>query len=409
MSFVIAAEPEQFRTEFCDWLEENAPQSLWGTVSTPFHGHWGGRNSAFESRDHKFWFERCAALGLTAPHWPTEYGGAGMDSAHFRVFSEELKRRQLPLPLVGLGLTMIGPILLAEGTPEQKAEHLPKIANGEIRWCQGYSEPNAGSDLANLSTKAERDGDFFVVNGQKVWTSHADISDWIFCLVRTRFEGKKQAGITFLLIDMNTPGISVRPIPLISGDSVFCETFFENVRVPAGHVVGQVNEGWGVAKALLAHERTVVGESIAAGGARLPALKSYTLKEHAVEVIGLDETGRLADPLLRHEIAQNEMDQATVGLVIEQVNLVLKAGGQPGPESSILKVVGTELNQRRWELGVTIGGSNAIGWDSDSFSDRDLSLPRQFLRSRGNTIEGGTSEIQRNIMAQSVLGLPKVK
>ena len=405
--FHVASDPEQFRLDLGSWLEDNAPKSLWETVSTPFQGHWGGRNSDFETSDHQLWFERSLALGWTAPAWPRKFGGGGMSAAHHRVFVEELRSRGLPLPLVGFGLTMIGPILLAAGNDEQKTAHLPKIARGEIRWCQGYSEPNAGSDLANLRTKAERDGDDFIVSGQKVWTSHADKSDWIFCLVRTKTEGKKQGGISFLLIDMNSPGITVRPIPLISGNSPFCEVFLDKVRVPASHVVGVVNAGWGVAKALLAHERSMVGESLAAGGARLSALATYTVRDHAIEVLGLGPDGRLTDPLLRDEVIRSEMDQEGMRRIIAQINEVLRTGGQPGPESSILKVVGTELNQRRWELATKLAGLDSCGWKSEAFSERDQAITRQWLRSRGNSIEGGTNEIQRNIMARQVLGLPK--
>jgi acyl-CoA dehydrogenase len=324
-----------------------------------------------------------------------------------RVFHDCLQKRGLPKPLVGFGLTMIGPILLAHGNDAQKALHLPKIVRGEIRWCQGYSEPDAGSDLANLRTRAVKDGTDFVVDGQKVWTSMADQSDWIFCLVRTSSEGKKQTGITFLLIDMATPGITVQPIRLISGASPFCEVFFEGVRVPEDHVVGEVDDGWRVAKALLAHERSMVGESIAAGGARQPILFSYDLKAHAIERVGLGDDGKLADPLLRDAIIRSEMEQEGMRQIVQQVSEALKAGDQPGAESSILKVVGTELNMRRWELAAQIAGPSGLGWEGEGYADRDVAIARQWLRSRGNSIEGGSSEIQRNIIATQVLGLPR--
>ena len=405
--FVVASDPEVFRKDFCAWLEENAPKPLWDTVTTPFRGHWGGKRGGFDTPAHEQWFERCLVHGWTAPGWPKEYGGGGMSTDHCRVFSQELRNRGLPMPLVGFGLTMIGPILLAEGSEEQKAEHLPKIVAGEIRWCQGYSEPGSGSDLASLSTRAEIDGDDFVLDGQKVWTSHAERSDWIFCLVRSRTEGKKQAGISFLLFDMNTPGITVRPIMLISGQSPFCEVFFDSVRVPMSQMVGGLHDGWRVAKSLLAHERTMVGESLAAGGARPTQLDSYTIRDHALETVGLDDQGRLKDPLLRDEIIRSEMDQEGMRQIIGQINQVIRAGGQPGAESSILKIVGTELNQRRWELALRMAGEDGLGWEGDDYSERDRALPRQWLRSRGNTIEGGTSEIQKNIMAVHVLGLPR--
>ncbi len=403
----VPDDPEEFRAVLGLWLEQNAPRSLWNTVSTPFQGHWGGTRTPFPSDDHRLWYERCLPLGLTAPSWPEKYGAAGLSTAHARVWAQELQSRELPLPLVGFGLVMIGPILLSEGSEELKDEHLPKIVQGHIRWCQGYSEPGAGSDLAALRTRAERDGDHFVVSGQKVWTSHAERADWIFCLVRTSTEGRKQAGISFLLIDMTSPGITVQPIQLISGASPFCEVFFEDVRVPVANVVGDIDNGWRVAKALLQHERTVVGESIAAGGARPPELNDYTLRQHALELIGLGPDGRLDDAGIRDEIIASEMDMAVMKLAVRQANERLKAGAHPGSVSSVLKLAGTELNQRRWELAGRIGGLDATGWDGPEFIPRDKALSRHLLRSRGNTIEGGTSEVQKNIVATAILKLPK--
>ncbi len=403
----FSTDPNVFAEELAAWLEEHAPRSLWHTVSTPFQGHWGGRDGGFPSEDHRIWFETCLALGWTAPTWPRIYGGGGMSADCHRVFRQALVDRGLPLPLVGFGLTMIGPILLAEGNDAQKMEHLPKIVVGDIRWCQGYSEPDAGSDLANLRCRARLDGDEYVVDGQKIWTSHAELSDWIFCLVRTNTEGKKQAGITFLLIDMRSPGITVRPIELISGSSPFCEVFFDGVRVPAGNVVGRVNGGWGVAKALLAHERSMVGESVAAGGARPEILQGYTLRDHARQRVGVDAEGRLRDPLIRDAIARNEMKQEAMKLLVRRINDRIRVGAHPGPESSILKLVGTELNQERWELAVDLLGLDGVGWSGPGFSERDLAITHHVFRSRGNTIEGGSSEVQRNIVAQRVLGLPR--
>ncbi|MCP4806339.1 MAG: acyl-CoA dehydrogenase [Proteobacteria bacterium] len=386
------------------WIEENAPASLRGTASTPFQGYWGG-NSEFMSADQRLWFERCLERGWTAPKWPVEYGGGGMSVEEHRTWTEELQRLRMPLPLVGIGLTMIGPILLEAGSEAQKAEHLPPIIRGELRWCQGYSEPEAGSDLASLVCSTRFEGDEIIVNGQKIWTSHAEVSDWIFCLVRTD-TSTKHGGISFLLIDMTSPGITTRTIELISGASPFCEVFLDDVRVPASNLVGEVNKGWGVAKALLRHERGMVGESIAAGGARLPVLQRWTLRDAAIERIGLVD-GRLADPLLRDRIAQAEMDQECMRLTVKRANDKLKAGDNPGAETSILKIAGTELNQRRWDIGMAIAGPDGLGWEGDDYTDIDRGLARQWLRSRGNSIEGGTNEIQRNIVARHVLGLPK--
>jgi len=398
-------ELDRFRRDTVAWIEAHAPRGLYGTATTPFQGYWGGTRSGFPSDDYRVWFEAALARGWTAPAWPRAYGGGGLSTGEYNVFREELLARKLPLPLVGLGIAMIGPILLSRASADLQAIHVPRIVRGEVRWCQGYSEPGAGSDLASLTTKAVRDGEDFVINGQKIWTSHADISDWIFCLVRTSTEGKKQAGITFLLIDMQSPGITTRPITLISGASPFCEVFFEDVRVPVSQVVGEINAGWGVAKALLAHERGTVGESIAAGGARLEDLEGYTVRGHAIDTVGLDEHGALDDPILRDRLARSEMEQEAMRLMVRRYNDTLRAGGQPGPESSLFKLVGSELNQRRWELAADIAGLDGLFWSEGPISIG--SLARQWLRSRGNTIEGGSSEIQRNIVARHVLGLPK--
>lgn len=397
---------EPFREELRAFLDEHAPHSLRGTALTPFQGHWGGRNGEFESEDQKYWFDVMLARGLTAPTWPREYGGGGLSMSEYRIFKEELTRLGLPLPLVGFGLVMIGPILLSAGSEDQKAEHLPKIVRGEIRWCQGYSEPNAGSDLAALGTRAVIEGDELVINGQKIWTSHAERADWIFCLVRTRTEGKRQAGITFVLIDMETPGISTRPIELISGASPFCEVFFEDARAPLSNVIGDLHDGWRVAKALLAHERGMVGESVAAGGARAPILSTFNLRDYATEKVGLKD-GILADPLIRDRVVRSEMEQELMTHTVRRANDRMRVGHQPGPESSIFKIVGTELNMRRWELAVEIGGLDGIGWQGDAYSEVETAMTRQWLRSRGNSIEGGTSEVQRNIISLHVLGLPK--
>jgi alkylation response protein AidB-like acyl-CoA dehydrogenase len=297
---------------------------------------------------------------------------------------------------------MIGPTLLRFGTEEQKREHLPRICRGEIRWCQGYSEPDAGSDLASLKTRAVRDGDHFVVSGTKVWTSYADQSDWIFALVRTDPEARKQDGITFLLIDLESPGVTVRPILLISGSSPFCETHFEQVRVPVRNVVGKIDGGWGVAKALLGHERSMIADAFGTarrrGMASLPAL--------AREYLG-EAQGRIADPGLRDAIAQNEMDARCFALTLERTRDAARAGHQPGPETSLFKIYGTELNQRRSALQVRLAGPQGLAWEAGAgFEEEEAERARNWLRSRGNSIEGGTSEIQLNIIAKRVLGLP---
>ena len=323
------------------------------------------------------------------------------------MLQSELVRLRLPPPLIGFGLAMIGPTLLEFGTEAQKLEHIPKIVQGEIRWCQGYSEPGAGSDLASLKTSAVLDGDRFIINGQKVWTSYAEKADWIFCLVRTNTHAK-QAGITFILIDMETPGITTRPIGLISGASPFCEVFFSDVVAYPKDVIGEVDRGWTVAKALLGHERSMVGEvfaqSVSGGEMELVGLA----REH----VGVGADGRVTDLLLRDHIIRVAMDERAFMLTVKRIKdgmVAAKREGKramPGHESSILKLFGTELNQRRRQLAVEILGADGLGWSGDGYAPGHLAMTREWLRSRGNTIEGGTSEIQLDIIAKHTLGLP---
>ncbi|MEZ4334889.1 MAG: acyl-CoA dehydrogenase family protein [Myxococcota bacterium] len=398
---------ESFRRETRAWLEANAPASLVGQVGNELEGTWGGRKATYPSADTKRWLDRMAERGWTAPTWPREYGGGGLSSAQAKVLAQLLRELKLPPPLIGFGLTMIGPTLLRFGNEAQKRLHLPRITRGEIRWCQGYSEPGAGSDLASLQTKAVREGDHFVINGTKVWTSYADKADWIFALVRTDPNArKKQEGITFLLIDMDTPGVSVSPILLISGKSPFCETHFQDVRVPVENVVHEIGAGWTVAKALLGHERTMIADAFGAAGPRPDKQGGRSfLAQTAVEKLG-EREGRIADPVLRDEVAAFEMESRAFALTVQRTKDAARAGHQPGSESSMFKIYGTELNQRRYELLVRLLGPDALGWEGPGFSDGDLEITREWLRSRGNTIEGGTSEIQLNILAKHVLGLP---
>jgi alkylation response protein AidB-like acyl-CoA dehydrogenase len=392
------ADLEAFRTDARRWLDANAPAGIRTPPRSPDELCWGGRKTRYAD-DVRRWLDLMASRGWTAPTWPREYGGGGLSKAEAKVLAEEMAKLRLRPPLTGFGLAMIGPLLLQEGSEELKREHLPPIVRGEIRWCQGYSEPGAGSDLASLQTKAVRDGDVFVLNGQKVWTSYGDKSDWMFILVRTDFDAPKHAGITFLLMDMESPGITVRPIKLISGYSPFCETFLADVRVPVRNVVGRVNGGWMLAKALLGHERTMIADAFKE---RDDARRLVTMaKRH------LGETdGRVADPVARDRITQVEMDQACLDWTLARARDNAKAGHKPGPESSIFKYYGTELNQRRRELMVSILGPQALGWDGPGFEDDELKTTRDWLRSRGNTIEGGTSEVQLNVIAKRVLGLP---
>ena len=393
---------ESFRRELKEFLE-GLPKQL-GELPPPTAEFWGGRKPELAHPNSKRYCELMAARGLTAPTWPKEYGGGGLDKQQARVLIEELRRANLPVPLVGFGLSMIGPTLLQFGTEEQKQEHLPKIVKGEIRWAQGYSEPNAGSDLASLQTSARLDGDEFVLNGQKVWTSYGDKADWMFCLTRTDSGAKKQEGITFLLFDMDQPGCEVRLIKLISGNSPFCETFLSDARAKRKDVIYGVNKGWTVAKALLGHERNMIGDVFGTSGAAR-GRTSTPLAEIGRQYVG-EKDGRIADPLLRDRIAQTMLDERCFALTTQRSADQLKAGHRPGAESSIFKIYGTELNQRREELMLSIRGPQSLGWEGTGFDDKELMQTRTWLRSRGNTIEGGTSEVQLNIIAKHVLDLP---
>jgi acyl-CoA dehydrogenase len=259
------SELEAFRTEIRAWIEANCPPEMKTPIKSDDDTCWGGRNFVFQSEAQKQWMERCAAAGLTVPDWPKDYGGAGLSPAETKIFRQEMARAGARSPLNSFGIWMLGPALLKFGTEEQKRHYLPQIARGEIRWCQGYSEPGSGSDLVSLQTFGEDKGDHWVVNGQKIWTSYADKADWIFCLVRTDKENKYQ-GISFLLFDMTTPGVTTKPIKLISGNSPFCETFFDNVVVPKHQIVGELNRGWDVAKYLLGHEREMISGMGGDGG-----------------------------------------------------------------------------------------------------------------------------------------------
>jgi acyl-CoA dehydrogenase len=377
-----------FRDEIRGWLADNCPPSM----RTPMRSGdevWGGRRASFPSPDAKLWFERCVARGYTVPTWPVAYGGAGLSAEDAAIFDEELRAIGGRRPLISFGIWMLAPVLFEYANDAQKRQHLPAIARGEIRWCQGYSEPGAGSDLASLATRAVRepDGAEYVVDGAKVWTSHANLADWMFCLVRTDSGGPKHEGISFLLIDMTSPGISVRPIQLISGSSPFCETRFDAVRVPAANLVGREGGGWQIAKRLLEHERQIIS-----------VMRDLAPEDTETLPAMLRRTG--GGPALRDRVAQAELDFLCNRLTMERMREA------PGVASSMFKLYGTELNKRRKELRVLLGGYRGLGWEGPEFGDDELRSTREWLRSRANSIEGGTSEIQLNIIAKRVLGLP---
>ena len=394
---------EAFRAEAKAWLEENCPQEMRDGAGGEDNICWGGRNWTFQSEAQKIWLERMAAKGWTVPAWPKEYGGGGLSKEEVKALKAEMRAIGARSPLESFGIWMLGPALLKYGTHEQKLHFLPPITRGEIRWCQGYSEPNAGSDLASLQCKCEDKGDHWLVNGQKIWTSYADESDWIFVLVRTDPSATKHNGISFILINMAEEGVSTKPIKLISGKSPFCETFFDDVKVPKEHadgvnaVVGDLNRGWDVAKYLLTHER----EMISGGGGGL--LGGRGLGEVAASEIGL-ENGKLADGMLRSKIAQAEIDGWAFLLTLERMKDEAKAGQGVGANSSMLKYYGTEFNKRRFELMMDAGGSDELEWEGER--TKDGKLARNWLRTKANSIEGGTSEVQLNIIAKRILELP---
>jgi acyl-CoA dehydrogenase len=379
---------DQFRAETRAWLETNCPPDMREPVRSDADICWGGRDQSALTPAQKQWMDRMAARGWTVPDWPKDYGGGGLSPAETKILREELRRINARNPLNSFGISMLGPALLKYGTEEQKREHLPKIARGEIRWCQGYSEPNAGSDLASLATSAEDAGDAYIVNGQKVWTSYADKADWIFCLVRTSKESK-QGGISFLLFDMASEGVSTKPILLISGYSPFCETFFDNVKVPKSQRVHDENKGWDVAKYLLGHEREMIS------GMGLGQTGADPLIEAA---------RRGVDPILRGQIALFEVRSRAFAAMSERFIDELKAGKAHPAQPSMMKYYGTELNKARHELLMAAGGSDALEWESEASNHG--AAARAWLRTKANSIEGGTSEIQLNIVAKRILELP---
>jgi len=389
---------EQFREDVRSWLEENCPASMRTPMTGDENVCWGGRKFSYQSDEQKLWLDRMAARGWTVPQWPTEYGGAGLSSLENKVLQQEMSRLGCRVPLTSFGIMMLAPALLKYANEAQKLEHLPKIARGEIRWCQGYSEPGAGSDLASLQTSAVDKGDYYLVNGSKIWTSYANLADWIFCLVRTDPKAPKRDGISFVLFDMTSEGVSTSPIQLLSGASPFCQTFFDNVKVPRENLVGELNKGWTVAKYLLQHERNMAA-SIGRGGSG----KKKPLEQVALETVG-EVDGTLADPVLRQKLARFQIREQAFTLTMQRVGDEMKAGADPGPASSVLKYYGSETNKMRQELNLAIRGMDSLGWEGEVFQEGRVA--RRWLRSKANSIEGGTSEIQLNIIAKRVLGLP---
>ncbi|KEQ19746.1 acyl-CoA dehydrogenase family protein [Endozoicomonas numazuensis] len=393
------SDSKAFRQEIRAWLEENCPESM-RSKAKPEEQVWGGRNIQFPSEDARVWFERCVEKGYCVPDWPKEYGGAGFDQKQTRIFQQEMTRLNCRPPQVNLGIWMAGPAILEFGTEEQKREHLPKIARGEIRWCQGYSEPGAGSDLAGLQCKAESDGDEYVINGSKIWTSYADHSDWIYCLVRTDSDAPKHNGITFLLFDMASEGVEAKPIELITGETHFCQTFFDNVRVPKKNALGEENKGWTVAKRVLEFERDMMSdmESTAVNSGQSP-------RSIGQKFLG-DEDGRVTDEVFRHAIAKHEVQRR--GLEMSQQRMIdeyMQGIGDPRI-AMIFKYVGTEEEKSKYELMVKMAGEHSLGW-GEGYTENEIQMTKDWMGAKTHSIAGGTSEIQLNIIAKRALGLPE--
>ena len=387
---------DEFREETRAWLDRNCPGGARGPGEIPA----GGTKLPIEDADTLLWRDRMAEKGWTAPTWPVDLGGGGLSNEESMVLVAEMQRIGARAPLTGMGVNLIGPTLLEFGTEDQKQRHIPPIVRGEVRWCQGYSEPGSGSDLASLRTRAEDNGDHFLVNGQKIWTSGAHFADWIFALVRTDPDVPKHVGISFVLMDMDQPGITVRPIRLISGASPFCETFFVDAIARKDDLVGELNKGWTVGKRLLQHERGSMA-SLVGGAATDPR---PTLQDEAKRCVG-DDGGRIANPALRGQVVAHNMNDHAFRLTQRRAVEEARGGGTPGPITSIFKAYGTELRQEKSSLFVEMRGSESLLWDEAS-ETQQFEDTRTWLADRASSIYSGSNEIQRNIIAKRVLGLP---
>ncbi len=393
MDMSFTPEQIEFRDEVRAWLGQAMPKTMQRKADN------GGN---FEQAEVMAWHRILAEKGWIAPHWPEEHGGTGWDVTRRFIFGEELVRADTP-ELSPFGLGMVGPLLIQFGTEEQRKRFLPKILSGEEVWCQGYSEPNAGSDLANLQLRADKDGDHYILNGQKTWTTYAQYADWIFLLCRTGFDGKKQEGITFLLADMrNTEGITVKPFLTTGGTLAFSETWFKDARVPQTHRVGPENGGWSMAKALLGHERTLIG-GIAESGRWL------TFTKRIARDTPVGTSTLLDDENFRRRIARLEIRRRALTMANYRTLAAAQLGRAPGAESSILKVVGTEIQQGATELAMDAMGHDALGWldsPSEALPEHEQAVASKFNYLRAATIYGGSNEIQRNIISKHILRLP---
>jgi alkylation response protein AidB-like acyl-CoA dehydrogenase len=388
---------DSFRKGARDWFEANFPSSLRGKAGLAMQIVEGGPLEG----DVEVWRARMGAKGWGAATWPTRYGGGGLSAPQGRVVQQEMARIGAFNPLAfGMGITMIGPTIMDYGTEAQKDQHLPPIVRGEVRWCVGYSEPGAGSDLASLQTKCEDKGDHWLINGQKIWTSGAQYSDWCGCLVRTDPTVKKHDGISFILLNMRQPGVETRPIKLIAGASPFCETFFTDAVAAKDALLGELNKGWSVGKRLLQHERA------SQTGAGMGGVRQAPLQDIAKKYVGIDEAGRLADSDLRSRVTQHLMDAKAHGLTLARAVAESRGNAEPNNANSVLKNSATNVAQTRAELTLEIMGSLGLGWEGEAFAPDELECVRGWLGGKAMSIYGGSAEIQHNIVSKRILGLP---
>ncbi|HSV02766.1 MAG TPA: acyl-CoA dehydrogenase family protein [Phenylobacterium sp.] len=392
-------ELETFRAEAREWLEANFPMSLRGQQEEP-------EGPDEKSADREAWKSAMGEKGWGTPAWPKAYGGGGLSREQAKVLAEEMRRIGAYNPIGGMGVVMFGPTLLEYGTEDQKRRHIPPIVKGELRWCQGFSEPGAGSDLAGLQTKAEDKGEYFLVNGQKIWTSGAHLADWCFCLTRTD-PSKKHEGISFLLIDMKAPGVEPKPIRLINDTTPFCETFFTDVKVPKENLVGPLNGGWTIAKRLLQHERQGISGAGGTSSGNPYYMPGPQLTDLARDYVGLDETGRLRDGDLRRRITDHLMEAQAFALTGRRALEETKSNQGPSAASSVLKNVGSKLRQDGAELRLEVLGQQGLGWSGAGFTPDELAIIKVMLRGKAGTIAGGSYEIQNNIISKRILGLPE--
>ncbi|WEK28547.1 MAG: acyl-CoA dehydrogenase family protein [Candidatus Pseudomonas phytovorans] len=389
---------EQFRQATRQWLEANCPPSL-RTATPDGEIVWGGRQVDFPNEDARLWFERMRDKGWFCPQWPSEYGGGGLSTEHNAVLESELRRLKCRPAQINLGIWMLGPVLLEFGSEAQKQALLPPMCRGEVRWCQGFSEPNAGSDLASLKTSAVADGDDFVINGTKIWTSYGDKSDWMYALVRTDPKAPKHQGISLIVLDMKSPGVTVAPIDLISGKSAFCQVFFDNVRVPQSQLIGPLNGGWNLGKSLLQHERKAMSKfgefSLPTHFHLLPLIERYLPDSHAP-----------ADQALRARAQACAMNEHAYNLTVQRMGEEARAGLDTSAIMAIMKLVHTEQERDKFEILLDALGYRALGLEGEPFSSQELAITRGWLNSYALTISGGSSEVQLNVIAKRVLNLP---